>query len=93
MVTSFVVIENTPGYLPEEDDPYVTDDYLAAVAYMNARVAEYVEFIEETGAEAEVSQGWASPNNYAAVMVYDKSREHDLGRYFGVEIDEEEDDV
>ena len=87
----YIVIVNTPGYLPEDDDPFVTDDYEAAVTYMNELVQSYVESIEEAEGEAEVSVGWASPNNYAATMVYDKSREHDLGRYFGVELCEDED--
>ena len=29
---AYVVIENTPGYLPDDDDPYVTDD-LASRGY------------------------------------------------------------
>jgi hypothetical protein len=86
----FIVIENTPGYLSEDDDPFITDNYSAAVEYMRERVASYVEHIEECDGSAEVSEGWASADNYAAVMVYDRSREHDLGRYFGVERYEEE---
>ncbi len=89
-MTSFIVIENTPGYLPEDDDPFVTDDYSAAVTYMNERAEALAEFIAEGEGKPEISVGWASPNNYAAVMVYDHSREHDLGRYIGVEIYEDE---
>ena len=84
-MTPFIVIENTPGYMPEEDEPAEFEDYADAVAYMRERVAEYVEQIEEDDATAEVSEGWASPNNYAAVMVYRSDRIKDLGRYFGVE--------
>lgn len=85
MSDRFVVVENTPGYLPEDDDPATFDSYDDAVAYMRERVSEYVEDIEECDATAEVSEGWASPDNYAAVMVYRSDRIHDLGRYFGVE--------
>lgn len=81
----YVVIENTPGYLPEDDEPATFAEYGDAVAYMRDLVAEYVSQIEDAGAEAEVSEGWASADNYAAVMVYRSDRTDDLGRYFGVE--------
>lgn len=84
----FIVIENTPGYLPENDDPATFDDYADAVAYMRERAMEYAVSIADDGAIAEVSDGWASPDNYAAVMVYRSDRTHDLGRYFGVECDD-----
>ena len=87
----FIVIENTPGYLPEDDDPFITDDYDEAVAYMNERADSLAEFIAESDGKPEISTGWASPNNYAAVMVYDLSHKHDLGRYIGVELVEEDD--
>ncbi len=79
----YIVVENTPGYLPDDDDPYITDDYAAAVVYMNERAAEYAD---DPDANYRVEYGIASPNNYAAVMVYDDDREHDLGRYIGVEL-------
>ena len=31
----FTVIENTPGYMPEADDPPVFDTYAEAVACLN----------------------------------------------------------
>ncbi len=86
---AFIVIENTPGYLPDDDDPFITDDYDAAVVYMNEQAERLSDFIAEGGGEPDISVGWASPNNYAAVMVYDKTREHDLGRYIGVEMYED----
>ncbi len=79
----YIVIENTPGYLPEDDDPYITDDYAAAVAYMNELAQSYAD---DPDGNYRIEVGWASPNNYAAVMVYDDDREHDLGRYIGVEL-------
>lgn len=86
----FVVIENTPGYLPEVDDPAEFEDYAEAVVFMQEEIERYVETIKEVGGKPEVEVGWASPDNLAAAMVYDLSREHDLGRYFGVERDDEE---
>lgn len=85
---SYIVIENTPGYLPEDDDPFITDDYAAAVAYMNERAAEYAD---DPDGNYRVEYGWASRNNYAAVMVWDDDKTHDLGRYIGVELCEDED--
>lgn len=39
----FVVIESTPGYMPENDDPFVTDDYEMAVEHANDLAAELEE--------------------------------------------------
>lgn len=78
----FVVVENTPGYMPDEDDPFVTNDYSEAVAYLNERAAEYAED------GLRVEYGFASSANLAAVMVWDDSKFHDLGRYIGIEVDD-----
>ncbi len=84
MAVVYVVIENTPGYMPDEDEPFETDDYADAVYYLKQRAEEY----EEEGLRVEY--GWASSANLAAVMVYDDSKTHDLGRYIGIELAEEE---
>lgn len=84
-MTRYVVIENTPGYLPEEDDPYVTEDYAAACAYLLERVEQYMEFVSEGGGEP-ASTG-DSTGSFAYVT--DMSREHDLGRNFSVEVCED----
>lgn len=81
----YVVLENTPGYLPEDDDPFVTEDYAQAVAYLNERAAEYAD---DADANYRVEYGWASGDNLAAVMVWDDDRSHDLGRYIGIELDQ-----
>lgn len=86
----FVVIENTPGYLPEDDDPPTFAEYADAVAYMNERVAEYVEQLEDDlegeneGHTVDVNEGCASSANYSATYVT-TTRPHDLGRWFAVE--------
>jgi hypothetical protein len=87
---TYVVIENTPGYLPEEDEPFITDDYAAAVAYMNQRVEEYAAFVDEGEGSADIQWGIASQGNYAAAYVVDTTREHDLGRWFSVELCEDD---
>jgi hypothetical protein len=73
----FVVVEYTPGYLPEDDDPLVTDDYAAAVEYLNDRAAEYAD---DPDGSFTVEYGIASGDNYAAVIVHDSTKTHDLGR-------------
>jgi hypothetical protein len=82
----WTVIENTPGYLPEDDDPPVFDSYAEAVSYLNERVAEYVDDPDgEFTAEPAASSG-----NYAAAVIHDHSRQHDLGRWIAVERVEED---
>lgn len=84
----FVVLENTPGYLPEEDDPPVFEAYADAVAYLNERCKEYAQ---DPDANYRVETGYASSGNYAAAMVWDDDKTHDLGRSITVEQCEEYD--
>lgn len=89
---SYIMIENTPGYLPEDDDPFISDDYAAVVAYMNQRVEEYVEYLQDdpdVGPDGVSVTPMASSGNYAAVHVTCNAHEHDLGRWFSVEICED----
>lgn len=81
----YVVIENTPGYLPEDDDPFVTEDYSAAVDYLNERAKEYEEGGPMGDGNYTVHWGIASSANFAAVLIQDNDRTHDLGRYIGIE--------
>lgn len=73
----FVVIESTPGYLPEDTDPATFDDYAEAVAYLNERAGEYAD---DPDGNYRVEYGIASGDNLAAVIVWDDSKAHDLGR-------------
>jgi hypothetical protein len=88
-MSRYIVIENTPGYLPEDDDPFVTDDYPAAVEYLNERAAEYEN---DPDGNYRVTYGLASSANLAAVQVEDLDRTHDLGRWIAIELDEGDDD-
>lgn len=87
-MASYIVIENTPGYMPEDDDPYITDDYASAVEYLNDRAREYEE--DESGAY-RVTYGIASADNLAAITIEDTTKAHDLGRWIAVEICHDED--
>ena len=84
---SYLVIENTPGYLPEDDDPPAFDDYSEAVTCLNERAKEYEE---DPDGNFRVEYGWASRDNFAAVMIYDEDKTHDLGR--SIEVVKEEDE-
>lgn len=80
----YVVIENTPGYLPDDDDPLVTDDYATAVDHAN----ELADRLEEEGYECDRS--WASSTNqYAIHCTRSDTVAPDLGRNIAVELVEE----
>ena len=87
---SFVVIENTPGYLPEDDDPATFEDETSAREYLKERVEGYCDFLAE-GYDYDESYEpnvWWSPDLTAA-NVDDPRRIHDLGRVFYVDVVEE----
>lgn len=77
----FVVIENTPGYLPNDDDPPTFDTYADAVEYLNDRAAEYAD----SDGNYRVEYGYASAGNLSAVMVWDDDKTHDLGLSISIE--------
>ena len=86
----YVMVENTPGYLPEEDEPFVSEDFDAVFAYMKERVESYCDFLcqsYEYADDYEPVVWWAE--NLRAAEVFDPRREHDLGRCFSVEEYEE----
>ena len=85
----YVVIENTPGYLPEDDDPATFDDYAAAVEYLNERAAEYAN--DPDGCYS-VEYGITSADNLAAIIVHDDTKTYDLGRVIQILLDTFEDD-
>ncbi len=89
-MTQYTVIENTPGYLPDDEDPPIFDEYADAVEYLNDRCKEYED--DESGVFT-VEYGLASSGNYAAAAISDSSKMHDLGRWIAVEGLEEEDDA
>lgn len=77
----FTVIESTPGYLSEDDDPPTFEEYADAVAYMIQRASEYEN---DPDGNYRVDFGYASRDNYAAANVWDRDKSHDLGRMIEV---------
>lgn len=76
-----VVVENTPGYLPESE-PADFAEYVDAVAYAN----ELADELEEDGYTCDRS--WASRDNFYAINCT-RDGSHDLGRVIEVIRDEQ----
>ena len=70
---SYLVIENTPGYMPD-DESAEFDEYADAVDYANALADE----LEDNG--YEVDRSWASRDNSFAINATTPAKIHDLGR-------------
>lgn len=75
----FVVIENTPGYMPDSE-PYPIGSRRDALRVMVDMVRECRDSMREGGADVG---GWLDRENGCAFLV-DEGRPHDLGRYFEV---------
>ncbi len=71
----YVVIENTPGYLPDDDDPYVSDDLASCADMLRDMVARICEHHDET--EEPYTFGIADDGMSAYVI---EDRPHALGR-------------
>ena len=82
MTMTYLVIENTPGYMPDVE-PAEFDDYAEAVAYAN----ELADELEEEGYTTD--RGWASRDNFYAINATHWDRIHDLGRTIEVTLDQE----
>jgi hypothetical protein len=82
--TSYVVVSNTPGYLPEDDDPFVTDDLDAAKAALRDDVERHLDHLADDpdiGPEGP-SVSWS--DDETSCYVVRNEHEHDLGRVFEI---------
>lgn len=82
----WVYCENTPGYLPEGDDPATFTNLADAREYLREEVARYVEHLHDVadwrdGYEPGI---WIADNGLSA-HVNDPDRIRDLGRSFSIE--------
>jgi hypothetical protein len=68
------VIENTPGYLPDNDNDEVFTEYSEAVAYAN----ELGDELEDQGYTTD--RCWGSRDNSYAIHAKTDDKIHDLGR-------------
>lgn len=76
----FVVVENIPGYLPMDDDPYVADDWRDALRALVELVRRERDYMIDGGADVG---GWLDREAGAAYLV-DEGRPHDLGLSFEI---------
>jgi len=76
---TFYVVENTPGYLPDADEPADFDSYADACAYAN----ELADELEEDGGFT-CDRSWASSTNHYAIYCEETSGFARLGRYIEV---------
>jgi hypothetical protein len=84
---SWIVVESTPGYMPESE-PAEFLEYADAVAYAN----ELADELEEQGYTTD--RGWASSGNYLAIKAERSDTvAPDLGRFIAVERDEREEEI
>jgi len=74
----YLVIESTPGYLPDNDNDEVFTEYSEAVAYAN----ELADELEDQGYTTDRS--WASRDNSYAISAETTDKIHDLGRIIEV---------
>lgn len=74
----FYVVEHTPGYLPDADEPAVFDTYADGVAYAN----ELADELEADGYNCD--RAWASSQNTYAIYCTTEDKIEDLGRYIEV---------
>jgi hypothetical protein len=76
---NYVVIENTPGYMPDDDDPYVTDDLESAKRALAESVERLTDFHDENDETYEMG---ITEDGMSAYVVED--RPHALGRVFEI---------
>ena len=79
MTARYVVVENTPGYMPDDTDPATFTDRREALRYMVGLVRECRDTFYM---DADVG-GWLDRELGAAFLV-DEGRPHDLGRSFEI---------
>lgn len=76
----FTVVENTPGYLPDDDDPATFHDRRDALRYMIERMRQYRDDMRDNG---ESIVGWIN-RDAGEGYLWNEGRPHDIGRAFAV---------
>lgn len=80
----YVVVENTPGYLPEDDDPATFENIEDARVYASDLLSRLLDHLVDC--EDDPSEAFAALNisgsfqSDLCVYVTDSRRAHDLGR-------------
>ncbi len=91
MPKKYVIIENTPGYLPENDDPLTFDSYAEALNHLVEYNKELSEEFDPDGFPTyevyPIVNGWFK---YGFLGSIGNPESHDLGRYVTIEEVEED---
>jgi hypothetical protein len=74
---NYVVIENTPGYLPEDDDPPTFDNYSQALTYL---AEKHKELREDADRDLSIT-----PIFDGQFVYYDRYKTRDIGRIVKIE--------
>lgn len=86
-MSGFVVIESTPGYLPDDVDPATFETLTAARAYARELVAQLRDYHAEVGDTCSVRvDSRSAPRSW---YVTRNNWSHDLGRVVEIHDDEE----
>ena len=83
----YTVIENTPGYLPEDDSPGVFETLQEARLSLKDEVERYCDNLAEFN--EPYSANWSDDGLYCHVV--QSEHEHDLGRVFEILSEQEQD--
>lgn len=78
---AYIVIENTPGYMPEDDDPATFEDVEKARMYAWERAQEYAN---DPDGNYRVTDDGAGEYGCDTYWVEDLDKTHDLGRVIQV---------
>lgn len=79
---NYVMVEYTPGYMPDSDDPAIFDLIEDAKEYLKSEVERLCEFHDENGDTFEVT--WDRELTHAYVIRTGKFSRNDLGRVFDI---------
>jgi hypothetical protein len=82
----YVVIENTPGYLPENDDPATFENLDEAREYLIELVARYTNEYSENGGYV-YRESWADDKEWCCVT-FGEHRGYQHERVFEIVTDE-----
>lgn len=81
---TYVVIENTPGYMPEDDDPFETDSLEDAKTALRDNVERHLDFLADDPDIGPDGPSVSWDVDGMSCYVVSSEHEHDLGRVFEI---------
>jgi hypothetical protein len=92
-MAKYVIIENTPGYMPEDDDPSIYDTKHEALRALRARRADLIADKDYLGMPKGGVDRWRVTAIEADTFYYydnEKDPNYDLGRVVQILLTEDE---